>query len=294
MSSLQALQYNVHLFEGTVVEAKPLPPPTVYEDAERALAIIGELLASGADLIGLTEVWANATKLQFIDGLKSSYLHSYWDGNDNKLQLGSGLLLLSKYPLSSMAFSEFANLTGVDALSQKGFITAMVATPSPLFVVLTHTQSGETDDDRDARQLNLAQLAKEIPHTRPPDVPTLLMGDLNVIAETTSGQPCPQYESLLAYFHSFSVTDVYRTLHPDASQDPGYTYDAVDNRLIAIFAPTDTEQGLRQRLDYLFAAGLTARSAAQLSTTYQYQDSQTGEMMDLSDHYPLLCSFTLP
>ena len=120
------------------------------------------------------------------------------------------------------------------------------------------------------------------------------MGDLNVIAETTSGQPCPEYKSLLAYFHSFSVTDVYRTLHPDASEDPGYSYDAVANRLIAIFAPPDTGQGLRQRLDYMFAAGLTTVRSEPLNTTYQYQDPQTGEAMDLSDHYPLLSSFTVP
>jgi exonuclease III len=292
-STVQTIQYNTHLFEGTAAADKPLPPPTVYEDPERASAIIGKLLASGADVIGLEEVWANATKFQFINGLKSAYPYSFWDGNSNKLQIGSGLLLLSKYPLSGMTFTEFSNLTGPDALSQKGFITGLVATPSPLFIVLTHTQSGDTDSDKKARELNLAQMAKQIPHMQPANTPVLLLGDLNVVGEGPSGQPTTEYASLLAYFDSFSVGDVYRTLYPDASSNPGYTYNAVDNQLIAIFAPDDAKKGICQRFDYVFASSLTAVACAP-STTYLYQDRQTGKPMDLSDHYPVLSSFTLP
>jgi endonuclease/exonuclease/phosphatase family metal-dependent hydrolase len=289
---MRFLAYNTHLFMDTVLE---LGSNTTFEDATRKSDIIARLSTSGADVIGLSEVWANDSKQSFINGLKSIYPYALWDNNTNLFQVGSGLLMLSKYPLLNGAFTRFTNLAIPDSFSQKGFLTAQVKVGAvTVFLVHTHTQADSSQTAIDARASNIKQIVQKVQslYQPGPSSPLVIMGDLNIVAEDGAGNRTAEYQFLLGQFAPLGVSDLFRTLNPSAPSAPGYTYDAVHNGLIAIFAPEDATNRVQQRLDYLFTGQVAPASFALLNGAFMYQSSKGA--MDLSDHYPIQGDVTLP
>jgi len=71
--------------------------------------------------------------------------------------LDSGLLLLSKYPISSSAFHRFGNTSGIDGLSDKGVMLAHIDLhdDSGIVVANTHFQAGGPDEVRHAQSIEL-------------------------------------------------------------------------------------------------------------------------------------------
>ena len=288
---LHFLSYNTHLFKDTILE---WGAGQEYHDSTRLNTIITLLKHSTPDIIGLSEVWANASKDKFIDGLKSQLPYSAWDQNRNPLQVGSGLLLLSRFPLSNVSFIQYANLKGWDKMSQKGFILANVEIRSQkLLIALTHTQAGDNCEEIEARRGNLNQLLNFLNtaiEIESKSIPVILLGDLNIIGESESDTPTEDYKIWCNQLKWYSIYDSYRCLNPSATSDPGYTYDAVNNNLIARFAPKDADKKYRQRLDYMFVRGVTITSiSVPKNFTFQTSDGT----MDLSDHYPLQGEFLL-
>lgn len=279
---MNVLAYNTHLFMDTVVG---LDKGTLYQDSTRLDGIAARILSGGWDVVGLSEVWANSSKRRLMDALSPALPYSAWDDNTNFFQVGSGLLLLSRFPVVDHRFVEYRDLVGPDAFSQKGFVMAKLdlGGGERLAVALTHTQAGSSAADVRARNANLTQLAGTFVSWATPG-PALLLGDLNVAAEGVDGVATPEYGALLDALLPLGMSDVYRTLHPDAAVDHGFTYDAVTDRLVAFFALEDVENQVRQRLDYVFSSGLT-QSSCVVDTSYLYPDGAV--QMDLSDHYPL-------
>jgi len=279
---MRVLGYNSHLFFNTIVG---MDGGSVFEDATRLDLIAEAVLAGSYDLVGFSEVWANKSKSRLRTLLKNPFAHSAWDENDNLFEIGSGLLLLSRYPITASEFTRYDDLVGADAFSQKGFVLARIDTGAEtVAVVLTHTQAGNGTAEVNARTSNIEQLAKGISVWAGVSTPAILAGDLNVIGEDTLGQPTAEYEFLLKTLGALGMTDAYRVVHPDAEVDHGYTYDGVTNTLVPYFALADAENKVVQRLDYVFSGGFNPTSANVLRS-FLYQSGK-GEM-DLSDHYPL-------
>lgn len=286
-NNIHFLSYNTHLFLETAVEVKESEK---YYDSTRLNNIITLLKHTNPDIIGFSEVWANSSKDIFIDALKSQLPYSAWDQNTNPVQLGSGLLLLSRFPLSNVSFIPYANLIGWDRLSQKGFIIANVKVSSQkLLIVHTHTQAGENSDAIKTRTANLNQLLNILNTVIEFDsIPVVMLGDLNIIGENELGSCTQEYKILCNQLKWYSMIDSYRRLNPSATSEPGYTYDAVNNKLIDRFDPSFKNK--RQRLDYMFVRGVTPVSVT-VPKTFTFQTSDG--TMDLSDHYPLEGHFLL-
>ena len=109
---LTVLTYNTHLFEGVNPFVGQLLPR--YEDETRRQYISGEVAASGADIVALQEVWGNPWQQWFAETLKGVYPHAayVYSGCDTYVPTGldslsNGVLLLSKWPLSSAKFERF-------------------------------------------------------------------------------------------------------------------------------------------------------------------------------------------
>lgn len=281
-TALRTFSYNTHLFFNTVVE---LGPHTVFDDAARLRKIAERVLSESPDIVGFSEVWANSSKDRFKTLMSEMYPYSAFDGNTNLTELGSGLLLLSRFPIKTSTFTKYTLLAGADFFSQKGFILATVDTGAgDLMVALTHTQADEGVLEVQARKSNIKQLVAGIAAWTANTTPAVLLGDLNIIGEDADGIPTNQYRSLTEQLTPIGLTDSYRVLHPDAKADPGYTYNAVTNKLIAEFAPADAKSKVEQRIDYLFTRALSPTSA-EVVLSYLYP--KDGGEMDLSDHYPL-------
>jgi endonuclease/exonuclease/phosphatase family metal-dependent hydrolase len=156
-TELTVLTYNTHLFKGVSVDA--FMKTKIYEDETRRTHIAAEIRASGADIVGLQEVWAIPWQEWFADRLKATYpYHAMIDNTCDTSLLGidaldDGVLLLSKWPLSDVKFDKFPAFTqcniweGCDAWANKGVITATVnVNGAPIRIGISHALTGEDDD----------------------------------------------------------------------------------------------------------------------------------------------------
>lgn len=281
---MKVLHYNTHLFLG------PGPAFDEYQDEIRLSNIVNRINSFDADIVGLNEVWADARKDEIINLVKRNYPFSFYQPNS---VYGSGLLLLSKHRIVNPRFVEYKCLAGLDALADKGIISAKLllhqdGSYTPFWVVITHAQSGESRDDVAARRAGLDQLYSVLRGLAYGSSPLLLFGDLNVIGED-AGHTTTEYLIMRRMFDSLGLSDLYRVVHPDAFAAPGFTYDPATNRLIAMFDP---EAHTAVRLDYFFGRGLSTGFTCDVLTDYQYNDPLTSGFMDLSDHYPLCLGLT--
>lgn len=296
--SLRFLSYNTHLFGGGTLNGLVLP--TYYDDA-RAEAIVRVLAESGADAIGLSEVWPDDLARRISDALSGTY-HAYRPPPSTKpLKVqSSGLLLLSKTPFveGSEGFDPFDNLASPDNLADKG--VAWAATDVTvgdrdlrLLMFLSHTQADYTGENhRWERQRNIETIAVNLSNQwlDQPGSAVVLFGDLNVVAEDPAGNTTSEYEETRAKLRK--LDDVYRKSHPRAGQDPGYTYDGPRNTLIPRFAPK--EVGWQQRIDYHFFGGPLAVEG-QIRTripSRAFVSEIGGEQNNLSDHEPLVSEWS--
>jgi len=115
---------------------------------------------------------------------------SFFAGERSGKLLGSGLQILSDYPVRSvrrMAFPDFA-CAGFDCLANKGVVLAMIDVPgssSPVAVVDVHLNSrraSHVDDDRSlyAFRRQVDALEAFLAANLRPDTPLILAGDFNV------------------------------------------------------------------------------------------------------------------
>jgi|GEM_PF-2201984 len=306
-SNIHCLSYNVHLFSGTGVGAANLVtkwlnkvseniPLQKYKDSRRLESIIDEVQKLTPDIIGFSEVWSNDSKKKLISGLKSKLKsklkYSAWDENEDLLEIGSGLLLLSRFPLSNVCFTKYNRLSGLDSGSQKGFLraTAKINNSQEILIVHTHTQAEDSKGAIEARKDNIEQLYSSISKVADHSIPVILLGDLNITGESESNTPTNEYEFLCDTLKQSQMVDSYRTLNPEVASALGYTYDAINNELIRYFAPEDAKNKVRQRLDYMFVRGLIPTSVT-IPKNFTFQTSDG--TMELSDHYPLYGSFEL-
>lgn len=272
--------YNTHLFVGTPVALKP---GMTKEDEARRQAIADRINASDRDIVGLTEVWDSTSSDPFESHCHDKYPFSFWadrslisEAYEGK-GIGCGLHLLSKYPLLDQQFVPYRTLSGEDAMSDKGIAACVVSAPGGMVrLLLTHTQAWPSEEALRARADNLRQLS-ELVATYQPDLPGVIMGDLNVAGASQ------EYQSLVAALPG--CIDAYASARPG---DPGYTSE-YENSLNRYFDPK-LKPGGDERLDYIFCSGAGARAtAAQVIKDYRLPSG-----LELSDHYPLFADLELP
>lgn len=298
---LSFLAYNTHLF-GKVAGDIPIPLLT-YQDKDRTNHIIEKINNGNYDFVGLNEVWDDDLAEQIIYETANVYPYYYKPTPEFSLPkiTGPGLLLLSKYPLNEPAFFSYDNLVGIDQFGEKGVASAMVEIYSggkqiKLILFLTHTQSDE--DERELRKTNLIQLEEAIEayQEQNPGALVFALGDFNVIGEDKQGNPTSEYDDVMNLFQGSQLIDCFREFHPNAQQEPGLTFDARENKLLRKLNPLSRA---RERLDYIFYSTkgnddvtLTITECEVFSTGYIFEDRNM-DLIDLSDHYPVLVKLEL-
>jgi exonuclease III len=291
MEKIKITTYNTHLFLGSAFGFAP-----EYEDEERLEKLIWQLLKSPSDIVTLCEVWADSSKEKIITGLLSKFPYSYFSrAKKDSVKISSGLLILSKLKITESSFTQFNNLVGSDDWSQKGFIKTklMDSSNTPIYVITTHTQSGNSSEEVHARWLNLQQIFDTIKTVGIDlNTPIFVTGDMNVNGEYKGGVATNEYSKVSNEFNELGFIDAYRTKNSQENISYGFTYNGYNNKLIPIFEPADNN--VQGRLDFIFLNQATANiniGPIAVSTSYLYSDPKTQGLMDLSDHYPLSGEF---
>ncbi|UCG49217.1 MAG: endonuclease/exonuclease/phosphatase family protein [Phycisphaerales bacterium] len=163
-TELTVLTYNTHLFRGVNPVIGDRMPQ--YEDETRRQYIAGEVAASGADIVALQEVWGHPWQQWFAQTLNGVYPHAAYEysGCDTYVPTGldslsNGVLLLSKWPLSSPKFERFPTFFPSCAIveveahpecenwANKGVLTATANVGgTPVRIGISHALLGPSDE----------------------------------------------------------------------------------------------------------------------------------------------------
>jgi|GEM_PF-6962861 len=241
---------------------------------------------------GIDDALPSAVKLPEVEEAGRNVIKKY--------RVMNGLLLLSKYQIEMPVFHEFPagrTQTADDEFAGKGIITATIVLPDGLRfrVGVTHANcnlGGQSPAD-------IADLAywTDIGDLAYWTVmgakigPAIMMGDLNVHDTDTA-----KYNQAASIFAGVGALDAVRQLNEGNSA----TVDGAKNLLHQYFFPKKTDDEYPVTcLDYVFyrpdGPGLTIKpESAKVITDWKYVpgDGENVEM-DLSDHYPVMVTFSL-
>jgi endonuclease/exonuclease/phosphatase family metal-dependent hydrolase len=249
---LRLLSYNTHLMADSFISdgsdagrAFKIMDRTDFEDEPRRERIVRYAMESLADIVSLQEVWANRWEKWFVERLSSAYQFSYL-GENSIAGTTSGLVLLSKYPLSDYSFAVFHSASGFEALANKGALCCVADIPTigSLRIGTTHTYGYAKDIEVLVRRTVL-----ETPAHR--DMATIMFGDLNM--HWTSEN---EYKTMRRIFANagegiYPATDAWIDLHGTGTTPDPFTISMRANRLAQLFSPERDTEG-DDRIDFFW------------------------------------------
>jgi len=242
----------------------------------RMQAIAGQLLAMTLDAVCLQEIFLPQDRRMLMEATAEAYPHQVYFASS---AIGSGLLILSRYPVQRQAFHRYSlagkpqRLQHGDYYVQKGIGLAVLETPLgslALFNTHTHAQYLPDEDNEYAAFTggNLYEAAQFI-QAQALGLPVVLCGDLNVT---------PNQVGYALLSKVYGLVDAYAALHPG---EMGYTFRR-DNPYVG--------GNVDQRLDYVFLRDVQAES-----TDIAFDERLIGECgaLALSDHVGLVAELRL-
>jgi len=249
-------------------------PLNLSADREHRFRAFGDVLPRlQADLVSLQEVWTENDEKFIISRAAAaglSYAHYFRSG-----AFGSGLLVLSRYPIQEVLFHQF-RLKGKpekiwqgDFYAGKGIGLARVQSPAGLLDFYNmHPIAQYASDDKDeytAHRTAAMYEAANFINAHSPSNPVILAGDFNI----TPHQPA--YRMLLTLG---CLTDGYDTLYPD---DPSITF-SLEN-------PYNRNYREPERLDYICLRNGENQLLEPQSAEIILKHQPEYPYMPYSDHY---------
>jgi len=306
MAPLKFLAYNVQLFPKQIYPVYRL----LFKCDEntkvknRVEKIATSLRNTNADVVLLSEMWDLQAIQYFKQTLGDLYPHSYNPDGVIKYPLidpacASGLLLLSKYPITDKMFIPFHHAQHAELLVKKGFIVCTIEIPEignvhrkhHIGLIGTHVQAYgyAKTRQRNVRQIMRAIAQYQYAHSENPSNTLVVLGDFNVPsrnlefemietamksqglynAQTIAANGSDMCARGLEYANSLPCNELACYRKCVCNLDYIYTSTSDPNRILYYTAPD-------------------ALSPAQLQDSFAdvYRDSESGIM--LSDHLPIM------
>jgi len=225
---------------------------------------------------GPSEADANAAPPDPLD-LRYEAAASWWRGETHGPEVGSGLMLLSDYPIlriRRMAYPAFA-CAGYDCLANKGALLVTVripGAPAPVDIVTTHLNCRQHSGVSDARSLyaygrQTAFLTDFVNRWHDPDLPLIVAGDFN------AGHAPPRWTALRQAIASWRGAAPFQ----DAISD------VVHQRIArGLPLPPDMHAILRRAEDWQFFSSGRAATLTALAVRIPFGHEADGSQ--LSDH----------
>lgn len=244
--------------------------PLAVWDTWRYQAAMIEIEKLNPDVVVLSEVFTAKAKHAF---LSRQYPYHADGGQFLPRLVGSGLRILSKYPLENHATLTYRSCKKADCLSRKGanLVTVIMPSGKKLNVVATHLNAAGGEETR-IDQLVQLKIFSEWYEDR--HAPTLIAGDLNFQPQSN------EYDYTVK---NLEVRDGWTDTHP--ASEPGITYDAYENHYAHDYCIKLRDPLFKGRIDYLFTKGAIKTLATQL-------EMNEGDDV-LSDHYGLMGEFEI-
>lgn len=166
--------------------------------AKKICEQVSELLDPSPAIVNFQEVFEADAAAALISCMESNgYLfHTGFDGNEDGSDCfwfsdseseGSGLITFSKFPIVSTTSEDFEDCNGCagsgnDCYAEKGMmLTEIEVSPGcTIFNFNTHLDAGDSDEDKEARLKQLAQIKDFLANNVPDGSPLMISGDFNI------------------------------------------------------------------------------------------------------------------
>lgn len=169
----KVLSWNVYM----------LPKPIKLSlQKTRTKIIPAQLKETNYDLIFMQEAFMGSFRSHLRTAMKASHPHTYYLKN-HKFPLpvfGSGLFVLSKYPVKLIDHIYFRQCTTADCLASKGAAMIEIMLPDQQLVQVVNTHLQATQNAGAIRMKQLGQIHQMLLRNRKENVPQFLIGDLNI------------------------------------------------------------------------------------------------------------------
>jgi endonuclease/exonuclease/phosphatase family metal-dependent hydrolase len=273
------MSYNMALmvFPASYVGGDSFRPNAVDELCDRITAL-------KPDVVGLCEAFWNVERKGIRDRLKPILPFAIAGPDEGDFESDGGLLLLSKHPFQEVKSTIYRQTASWDFAANKGALFARIlpaGSPTPIDIFYTHAQAiyrgGTGRKELESQLLHLGQMIRA--HSDP-EIPALLMGDLNFPAEN----PELYAKAMGLLGHPVDLWLAQRPVPPDGATN------VRDNNFYA--DPNHDSRpraGEDQRLDYiLLYPGL--RHVPQLESM-EVLKWKRGERQ-ISDHFGVMARFS--
>lgn len=236
------------------------PAPFV---AERLAALPDALVASGADVIFLQELYGERNRAAVVDACRDAFPHAASPHTRARLGIDSGLLVLSRDAIAAEFHPFHAAVWEEHLVGRKGF--QVIQTAAGLFVNFHATAGGLFRDPESpvvekTRARQIEQMLERLPHAR------VIAGDLNA----GPGVSDANYRLFLAR----GLADAYLAHNAEAA-----TWDPAN----PLNEGGPHQKSPPQRCDHIFVRGLEVIESA---IVFDEPIVQTGRgSVTLSDHY---------
>jgi endonuclease/exonuclease/phosphatase family metal-dependent hydrolase len=256
-----------------------LPGILPRRQRQREPHLEGFLRRSPHDVVVLQECF-HRRSARMLRRLRPEFPYQAGPGRGGFLRLTSGVVILSRHPITEHRVVNFRHARGIDRTSRKGAVWARIHFRGRFLQVLgTHLQSMDDAASQAVRdkQYKLLRDSLLLP-LRKPEEPQFVVGDLN----TEKLHPDGRYHRML------------ETLQLADAQGPNETDPTWNGTTNAL--AREQEPGREHRLDYVLLWPGEAVDALKVLFTRVFQPRARWHktIEDLSDHNALEAQFLIP
>ena len=156
---------------------------------DRLEGIVRKILAEDADIVILQEIFDQVLYDALISKLGKKYPHIYTHLGGEVWGIRSGEMVLTKFKVADFSFTRFKN----NWKFHRGWAKFTVEKEGRPWcqIVATHLRSGLSTSNQKKRREQFLEIVKDVQSG--PQLPTLLIGDLNIDRDSEEGQFLAQY-----------------------------------------------------------------------------------------------------
>lgn len=266
-SPFKILTWNVYM----------LPKPVKFSNQQvRMKLIANKLLSLDHDIVVLQEAFSDDFRSTIKNRLLEKYPYQtvlgksgYW-----KHVMNSGLMILSRFPITRTGYDFYHTCAKADCFSSKGVLTVNVQIEDQVIqLAATHLQSGQKYGISDIRTTQLSQIKELLNSQRTRGVPQILIGDLNINA--LQGRE---------FSNALSMLDMTST------PLQGY-FQSTKAQLTNCLG--QREKFKAEWLDHMLVRSNNSSLISIEKRVFLLQDFVNGKWCDLSDHYPVEGTFSI-
>lgn len=214
-ADLRVLSWNTYM----------LPKPIKMSNQELRTKVIAKaLLGEDYEFVFMQEAFMGSFRDYVGKALKSKYPYQYYLGNNKIIYpfFGSGVFVMGKYPFKVLDKVYFKECGAADCWASKGSVLIESKLPSGKTVQFATTHLQAKEKLGLVRLNQLGRIKAMLEKHKKPDVPQLLIGDLNIDAKEKEFRPAQDLlqmdaAELAGPINHTNVIDCYKK--PDAEKE---------------------------------------------------------------------------